>query len=428
MNEIDKIYHQFLKSKSVSIDSRIVEKGDIFFALKGERFNGNQFALKSIESGAAMAVVDDPGLKDKPGCILVDDSLRTLQSLANRYRKSLKTTIIGITGSNGKTTTKELIAGVLSTQYKTWATQGNLNNHIGVPLTLLRINKDTRFAVVEMGANHPGEIAELSQIAEPDYGIITNIGKAHLEGFGGFEGVIKTKTELYRFIQKRKGVIFYNADNQMLDEKSMGLRRVSFGTGTDVFCRGRILSGFPYLKISVIHNDEQFTIDSKLAGNYNFENILAAVCIGLYFEVDEENVKAAIENYIPANNRSQVIRTDRNLLILDAYNANPTSMEASINHFYQSNYNEKFLILGEMFELGKDSDSEHADLVSRIGKLGFKDVILVGNYFEKFRSGFDWFPSTDELIKFLEAHPISGKTILIKGSRGNALEKIVNYL
>ncbi|MCB2219390.1 MAG: UDP-N-acetylmuramoyl-tripeptide--D-alanyl-D-alanine ligase [Bacteroidetes bacterium] len=426
---LDRILKYFKDNPSISIDSRDIKKNDIFFAIRGERFDGNKYAHKSLENGASVAVVDDPDLENVPGCIYVEDSLKALQEMAHRYRKTLQTTIIAITGSNGKTTTKELIGHILDKKYKTYTTQGNLNNHIGVPLTLLRIRQDTEYAVVEMGANHPGEIGLLSAIAEPDYGIITNIGKAHLEGFGGFEGVIKTKSELYKHIRQHGKKVFLNADNQLLNELSDGLERIKFGSGPGLFCKGEMIRSFPYVDVEIESRSSRFIVQSKLTGGYNFENILAAVCIGLYFKVGANEIKRALAEYVPANNRSQVLETTNNLLILDAYNANPSSMEAAIAHFSSSDYSSKALILGEMLELGDVSEEEHQLVVERVEKLGFDEVFFVGRAFKGFaKKPVRWFLSTDQLIEFLQKSPLTGKTILIKGSRGNALERVVKFL
>jgi UDP-N-acetylmuramoyl-tripeptide--D-alanyl-D-alanine ligase len=426
---IDRILKHFYNNPSVSIDSRNIKSGDLFFAIKGERFDGNKFARQSLDNGASIAVVDEPDLRNEPGCIYVEDSLATLQNIANQYRKTLRTKVIAITGSNGKTTTKELIAVTLNKKYRAYATEGNLNNHIGVPLTLLRTQQDVEYAVIEMGANHPGEIAMLCNIAEPDFGIITNIGKAHLEGFGGFEGVVKTKSELYRFIHQQGKKIFLNADNELLNELSQGLDQIKYGGGEGLFCKGRMISSFPYVEAEIESDSNQFVIQSNLTGGYNFENILAAACIGLYFKVDAEKIKEAIGGYVPANNRSQVLDTGNNLLILDAYNANPSSMEASIKHFSLSDYTNKALILGEMLELGSASEEEHRALVDNVCRLGFKEVYFIGHAFKSpaGKAG-AWFSSTNQFIEYLEKSPIVGRTILIKGSRGNALETVTNFL
>ena len=422
------IYNQFLKNPSVVIDSRKVKPGDLFFALKGDRFDGNRFAAEVIASGAAMAVVDDSSLINEKGCIWVEDTLKALQLLANRYRNSLNVIVIGITGSNGKTTTKELIAKTLSEKYNVLATKGNLNNHIGVPFTLLKLKKETQIAVIEMGANHPGEIDALCKIAEPGYGIITNIGRAHLEGFGGFEGVIRTKTEMYRYIRQSGGQIFFNVDNPLLKKHIDGIKSVTYGAGENAEIRGELLASYPFVKIQFSTNDNIYAVESKLSGNYNFENILAAICIGIYFKVPPEGIKRAIESYLPSNNRSQLVRTSNNLLIMDAYNANPSSMDASIKYFAGSDSPQKVLILGEMLELGDESIPEHQKLVKLVDELGFREVYFVGDSFKNAGVTEQWFHSNENLSEYFKANPLKGKTILIKGSRGNALEKIADCL
>jgi UDP-N-acetylmuramoyl-tripeptide--D-alanyl-D-alanine ligase len=426
--KLDQLYQVYKEHPAIQTDSRKVEPGSIFFALRGERFDGNKFAEDAVKNGAVLAVVDDPLFEGKYDYLVVEDTLGTLQLLANHHRKQLKTTIISITGSNGKTTTKELTAKVLGTRYRTYATVGNLNNHIGVPLTLLSLTEETEFAVVEMGANHQGEIALLSNIAGPDFGLITNVGRAHLEGFGGFEGVIKGKTELYEFIRRNKGKIFINNDNDILTGIANGIDMITYGAGKDVFCRGRMNQSFPYVELMVESKGKSIVLKTSLTGAYNFENILAAACIGLFFGIDPANIKQAIESYIPQNFRSQIIKTGKNTLIMDAYNANPTSMKAALENFDSSSYENKLLVLGEMLELGEDSRMEHETLVSYVKELGFYEAYYIGKSFSGLVVPDDhYFAATSDFVNYLNLNKIEGRTILIKGSRGNALENLLSY-
>ncbi len=427
---IVRLYETYIKYPRVSTDSRNIPVDSIFFALKGESFNGNDFALDALKKGAKLAVVDDPGLKQDEKLFFVEDVLAALQQLALYHRKMLGLRVIAITGTNGKTTTKELVQRVLKQKYNSKATQGNLNNHIGVPLTLLSMTKEIEFAVVEMGANHIGEIAQLCEIARPDFGLITNIGKAHLEGFGSLEGVKTAKTELYNFIRKNDGIVFINSDNEVLLEAGNNIRSVTYGSGKEAYCSGEIVERFPYVNLEFESAGAKYALDSKLLGEYNFENIMAAVCMGKYFNVSVNNIIKAIETYQPANSRSQVIETENNLIILDAYNANPSSMKAAIDNFQTGDYKNKVLILGDMMELGKDSEKEHQNILENVETIGFKDVFLVGQLFMKARSSikYDCFESSDKFLEYLQKHPLKGKTILLKGSRKVQLEKVVNAL
>ncbi|MCB0806193.1 MAG: UDP-N-acetylmuramoyl-tripeptide--D-alanyl-D-alanine ligase [Bacteroidales bacterium] len=425
-----KLFEAFNGPGSVTTDSRAVKQGDIFFALKGDNFNGNRFAEAALHLGASIAVVDDPAFAKENGYLLVDDSLRTLQQFARQYRESLKTTtFIGITGSNGKTTSKELFHRVLSQKYKTTATSGNLNNHIGVPLTLLSIPEDTEMAIIEMGANHIGEIATLCEIARPEYGLITNIGKAHLEGFGGFEGVKKAKSELYDFIRKTDGKIFISNDNHILTGLAVGLNQVKYGSIDGVFCKGDLTAQIPFIQLDVECGETQLKIESSLIGAYNFENILSAVCAGFYFEVPASEISTAIETYHPDNNRSQIIETGKNTLILDAYNANPSSMNAALVNFFQGDYQNRVIVLGEMLELGEQSEAEHRQVIEQISNALIDQVFLVGDGFKSFANNrMLWFDTVESMISWLKDHPITGKHFLIKGSRKNRLEKLVEHL
>jgi UDP-N-acetylmuramoyl-tripeptide--D-alanyl-D-alanine ligase len=429
-NQIDKIYSEFLAHPVISTDSRQVQPGSIFFALRGDSFNGNEFAAKAIQSGASIAIVDEKRYACGESFILVDDVLATLQNLALHHRNQFNIPVIAVTGTNGKTTTKELIYSVLSKRFRVLATHANLNNHIGVPITLLNLTAETEIAIIEMGANHPGEIDLLCNIAKPDYGLITNIGKAHLEGFGSFEGVIKTKTELYRFISKNGGEIFLNNNDEILKEYSNGLKINTYGTtAADLYASH--VSADPYVNVDLQFRDgTKLRVESKLYGGYNANNILAAVCIGQRFEVPPLEIKTAIEEYQPANNRSQIFKSTRNLLILDAYNANPSSMKAAIDAFAATAYTEKTIILGDMLELGENSDEEHLHMLECIAKDKFSQVYLVGPIFTRLNTKREnlCFQDTELAKMWFEHFKIENATILIKGSRGIRLEKLVEYL
>ena len=430
MDNSEKIFEAFKQFGSISTDSRQIKENSIFFALPGDNFNGNKFAADALQRGAAMAVVDDAGCVKGDDYILVDDSLEALQKLAADYRKSLSATILGITGSNGKTTTKELISAVLATEKNTVFTQGNFNNHIGVPLSVLSLKTDTEVGVIEMGANHIGEIENLCKIANPDVGLITNIGKAHLEGFGSYEGVIKAKNELYQAIKDNDGELLLNEDDDLLRELGSGINSFSYGAAyADV--NGRIIQTNPTLVIEWVWNDKPYLIKSKLYGNYNFPNIMAAIAAGLYFNIKPANICRAIEDYKPNNNRSQQVKTNRNKLILDAYNANPVSMQNALKSFRDFNANNPVLILGDMFELGNDAAAEHKSIIDQILVFGFKDVFLLGEEFYKFKDSndqFTFFRQTLQMKDFLLENSLEGKTILIKGSRGMKLESLVELL
>ena len=425
---IEDIYKVYLQHPVVDTDTRNIMQGSMFFALKGANFNANEFAKEAISKGAKYAVIDEE-LHYSEGCILVKDVLTTLQQLANHHRKQFTIPVIGITGSNGKTTTKELMATVLSKKYKTHFTQGNLNNHIGVPLTLLALKKEHEIAIIEMGANHQGEIATLSNIAEPGYGIITNIGKAHLEGFGGPEGVIKAKSELYHFIKAHKGKLFVNADDELLMRLSHGIDRISYGTTPDADCEGITEKESFLAKAIFIDDGIKVEVQSKLAGRYNFYNMLAAACVGFNFGLTISQIKEAIEGYIPSNNRSQVVKKENNTIWVDAYNANPSSMKSAIETFTELPENNKVLILGDMFELGDDSHKEHQSLVELIeNKKCWSAVYLVGKEFGKTTSSAQLFESTEAFTEWLNKNPLKDRTILLKGSRGMAMERVLEKL
>ena len=409
----------------MTTDSRNCPDNSLFFALKGANFNGNKFAASALEMGSKYAVVDEPEYADGKNIFLVENCLIALQQLAKCHRRHIGTTIVGITGTNGKTTTKELVSAVLSAKYNVLYTQGNLNNQIGVPLTVLRLKKEHELAVVEMGASHPGDIKELVEIAEPNYGLITNVGHAHILGFGSFEGVVKTKGELYDFIRNNGGKVFRNAENENLKKISNGLDCVLYGQTADCFVSGKLLSSSPFLRLEWNGQD----ISTNLVGDYNFENVLAAITVGKYFNVEGNDIANAIKNYVPSNNRSQYKQTETNRLIIDAYNANPTSMEASLKNFFKMDLQHKVLILGDMKELGCDSEMEHERIVKLIGTLNPESVFLVGECFEKAAAeGMKTFKDVDGLKNYIKANPMSDKTILIKGSNSTKLINVVDCL
>lgn len=427
MTTTEKIYQIFKKYPLVSTDSRKVEKDSIFFALKGENFNGNKYAESALKKGASFAVIDEDEFLIPNKTILVKDVLQSLKDLSNYHRKQLEIPILAITGTNGKTTTKELTSAVLSQKFNVSFTEGNLNNHIGVPLTLLKMNSTTEFGVVEMGANHPGEIAELCQIAEPDFGIITNVGKAHLEGFGSFEGVIKTKSELYQFVKSKKGIIFYNSDNTILAELVTDYKnKISYGNNNS-WLNGELLSSPPFVNLKVNFKKGVLYLNTNLIGDYNYENIMASACIGNYFEVDPLAIQTALKNYYPNNNRSQLITKDSIKIIMDAYNANPTSMQASIKSFISNDSEDKYLILGDMLELGEYSIQEHTAILKFLEAYPLVKAFTVGKIFNEVASDYNCqsFLNITELCDFLEINPIKKGNILIKGSRGIQLEKVL---
>ena len=420
---IKKLHNLFLQCKSVCTDTRKITQNSIFFALKGENFNGNLFAKEALKSGAKYAVVDEDKFAINENIILVKDVLTTLQELAKFHRNYLGVKIIGLTGSNGKTTTKELINTVLSSTFNTTATVGNLNNHIGVPLTLLSMSKNTEIGIVEMGANHQKEIEFLCNIAQPDYGYITNFGKAHLEGFGGVEGVIKGKSELYDNLKKNNKIIFLNND----DIKQVEILNNYDNTYTFGSNHGDVKINFieanPFVKL----NFENTKISSQLIGKYNFANIAVAIAIGKYFNVSNKGIKTAIENYLPNNNRSQIIQKRSNKIILDAYNANPTSMKAALENFSNLKGENKIAILGDMLELGKESFKEHQAILDLATSLNFYKLYLVGENFSKTNYK-EKHQSFELLYQELKKSKIKNATILIKGSRGMALERCLDLL
>ena len=427
MNPIEIIYQHYIKVHQISTDSRKIEKDTVFFALKGENFDANDFALQVAEQGvASLVVADRKDLPQHERILIVDDALKTLQDLAAYHRQQSKAIVLSITGTNGKTTTKELVSAVLAKKYNIIHTMGNLNNHIGVPLTLLSIQPDTEIAVVEMGANHPGEIDFLCKIADPDYGLITNIGKAHLEGFGSFEGVIKTKTELYRHIKAHGKAVFVNQGNPLLWEQSEGQNRITYGRHCAANTPVAPGACNPYL--SVVW--KKHLIQTHLVGSYNFENVAAAIGVGQYLDVDENDIIEALEAYTPTNSRSQVIETQNNHIIMDAYNANPTSMRAALINFASICGENSLLILGDMRELGTASEEEHRYILGLMKELGFKEALLVGQNFCTYNENGNWktFEKVGDLCQYLEIHPISNKTILVKGSNSIQLGKVLPLL
>ncbi|MDR0685895.1 MAG: UDP-N-acetylmuramoyl-tripeptide--D-alanyl-D-alanine ligase [Dysgonamonadaceae bacterium] len=430
----ENLHQLFTQHPAVSTDSRTCVPESIFFALKGNNFDGNDYITQALSNGAAYAVSDRPNLPPNKQIIKVDNALATLQELARYHRLKMKTPIIAVTGTNGKTTTKELLAAVLSSQYETVYTEGNLNNHIGVPLTLLKLKPDSDLAIIEMGANHTGEIAALCQIANPDYGLITNIGKAHLEGFGSPEGVIEAKTELYEYLHERRRTVFANADNPVLEPFLAELNTVKYGTDERYFVCGSILSCAPYLSLEwkKSNEPEKHTINTHLVGKYNFENVLAAVCVAMYFKVNSRDICRTIGNYIPKNNRSQSLKTAKNNIVVDAYNANPDSMKAALDNFIASPDSPKMLILGDMRELGAYSQKEHQTLVNTIRQYdNIKQVLLSGGGFKNLDGippSWRIFPSIEDLLHALKTEKVEGYNILLKGSNGNQLEKTLEWL
>lgn len=452
MTVIEQLYQAYLSSRTVTTDSRAITPGCIFFAFRGERFDGNAFAPQALQQGAALCVISDPQYKVDDRCIVVPDVLRTLQELACEHRRHLTVPVVGITGTNGKTTTKELVTAVLALRYRVSATKGNFNNHLGVPLTLLSIPENAEMAVVEMGANHPGEIEFLCRIADPDCGLITNVGRAHLEGFGSFEGVVMTKTELYRWLAGKHGLVFVNADNERLMHEAEhlatipGLRSVipayapdnpafvpttidktpisllTYGRSQEADIRGTYVDSNPYLHFYFEVGDNVYNVHTHLLGNYNFDNCMAAVAVGLHFGVEPFDIKEAIEAYVPSNQRSEYRETARgNRLYLDCYNANPSSMAAAIASF--SSMHGTMAIIGGMHELGHEERREHQRLVDQLEECHLDRVLLVGPEFDSIDLPANMlrFPDTAAVADWLKANPLSGATILVKGSNTNRL-------
>ncbi len=425
--EINFLYAQFLSYPSIETDSRKIKKGDIFFALKGPNFNGNNYAAQALADGAAFCVVDEAtGINDER-IIQVNDCLETLQLLAKKHREQFQIPFIAITGSNGKTTTKELVHAVLSSSYKTYTTVGNLNNHIGIPLTILKIKADAEIAVIEMGANHQKEIEGYCIYAMPTHGMITNCGKAHLEGFGGEEGVRKGKGELFDYLRKKSGTAFIYKDYDYLVEMSAGITSViSYGT-KDASVTGEAITdaGSEFLRVKISAGAAINEINTQLVGGYNLPNVLAAVCIGKTFQVDDKKIKTALEAYTPSNSRSQLIEKDGNRIILDAYNANPSSMKAAVENFKLAPGAKKILILGGMMELGNESLYEHEALVKLINKSQWHKVVLVGKDYKDLPTGFIHFENTAEAKTWYKEQQFKDVQVLIKGSRSMQMEKVL---
>jgi len=434
----DKLYQIFLQHPVISTDTRKIAAGSIFFALKGDKFDANTFAEQAIAAGAAYAVIDNPTYKLGEKYILVDDVLTTLQNLARHHRRQLTIPVVGLTGTNGKTTTKELINAILSQKFNTLATQGNLNNHIGVPLTILSITAGHEMAVIEMGANHQKEIELLSSIAQPSHGLITNIGKAHLEGFGGVEGIKKGKGELYDFLKASGGIAFVNGDDTVLmamQQARLLSKLVLYGTANkENTIIGKLTENSPLLALEWTNklSGKSYSVKTQLTGAYNLDNILAAICIGIYFELDAEEINKGVSGYQPQNNRSQIKQTETNTLICDYYNANPSSMLVAIENIGKLQAERKVLILGDMFELGEESPAEHTGVIKKALDTDVAERIFIGKEFKNQESGVrnqdfksTFYTTAEDAIEALTAHPITNSTILIKGSRGMALERLV---
>lgn len=412
---ITELYTLYIKSYLVDTDTRKIRKNAIFFALKGTNFNGNEFAAKALSLGASYVIVDEEKYVLNSKTILVNNALETLQKLANYHRNKLKATIIGLTGSNGKTTTKELINTVLKTRFTTTATVGNLNNHIGVPLTLLSMTPKTEIGIIEMGANHQKEIELLSAICEPDFGYITNFGKAHLEGFGGIEGVIKGKSELYTYLKNNNKTAIVNTEDAIQVKKTTGIKIIPFTKSI------QFIAATPFVKIAY----DNKSITSNLIGNYNYTNIAAAITIGDFLKIEFSTIKKAIEAYTPTNNRSQIITKEYNKIVLDAYNANPTSMTAALENLNSIDNNLKTVILGDMFELGPESALEHQKIVNIASAQNFNEIYFVGSLFFDTSTTYKKFKTYADFENHLKSYPIKNQTILIKGSRGMQLERVL---
>jgi len=424
---IDELYKIYLQYPSVQTDTRKLKKGDLYFALKGPNFNGNAFTLQAIDEGAAYAIIDEDRFAINKKTILVDNVLETLQSLGRHHRSQFKIPFIAITGSNGKTTTKELMHSVLSTTYKTYTTEGNLNNHIGVPLTILKIKTDAEFAIIEMGANHLGEIASYCKLAMPTHGLITNCGKAHLEGFGNEEGVRKAKGELFDYLKQSNGMAFIMPDYNYLIEMAEGIQELYTYGKKEADVVGNIVSADPLLEVEFIKGIRK-KIKTNLVGGYNLSNVLAAAAVGRYFNVNDDKIKTAIENYSPSNSRSQLVQKGSNKIILDAYNANPSSMKLAIENFAKAKEDNKILVLGAMAELGNASLEEHKQLVKEIAKYKWKEVILVGDDFLDTDHPYTNKKTAAEAGQLLQQHKIENAFLLIKGSRSIQMEKVLDYL
>lgn len=428
--DTEQLYSLYLQYPKVATDTRADIEDSLFFALKGDSFDGNDFVGQALAKGAAFCIIDNKNAYQDERTIVVNNVLETLQQLANHHRRQFSIPVLAITGTNGKTTTKELINAVLSKIYRVGCTVGNLNNHIGVPLTLLSISQDTDIAVIEMGANHPGEIDLLCRIAEPNFGLITNIGKAHLEGFGGFEGVIRTKMELYRYLEQHSGTAFINGDDDMLFLRSGNIRKIFYGKRPNMSVSGNIEKKELFLSVQLSIDEKRHLINTQLVGSYNFHNILAAACVGNYFKVSESNIVNAIATYQPDNMRSQVKKIKSNYIILDSYNANPSSMNGALANFFEMSKSNKVVILGDMLELGAWSEAEHEKIVNLLVQHKIKKAFFVGEEFGKVPkpSLYLSFPNVEALRDYLEENRLKNAHILIKGSRGMQLEKVLEAI
>ncbi|MCE3281570.1 MAG: UDP-N-acetylmuramoyl-tripeptide--D-alanyl-D-alanine ligase [Chitinophagaceae bacterium] len=421
---IESLYQVYLEHPSVQTDTRKLKQGDIFFALKGPNFNGNLFALQALQNGAAYAVVDEPVDEKNERLVLVEDVLSTLQQLGRHHRLQFNIPFIAVTGSNGKTTTKELVSTVLASHFTTYTTEGNLNNHIGIPVTLLSIKKDAQMAVIEMGANHQGEIADYCTYVLPTHGIITNCGKAHLEGFGGIEGVKKGKGELFDYLRQNNGSAFIFSDYDYLREMSNGIREVyRYGT-TDANTTGRVITSEPFLTVGLT-GDDNSTIQTQLVGEYNLPNVLCAVAVGRYFKVPADKITNAISGYAPSNSRSQMMNRGTNHIILDAYNANPSSMKAAIENFAKIRADKKVLLLGAMMELGQESIAEHQDIVRLLQQYNWDQVVLVGGDYSNIAHPFIYLEDASAARSWYQKQQLNDAYVLIKGSRSMKMEKVL---
>lgn len=428
MMDIEKLYRKYRESGKVSTDTRQILPGSVFFALKGDKFNANEFAAEALAKGASAVVVDEAKYAIDEQYFLVDNSLEALQKLARHHRDQLKIPVVGLTGSNGKTTSKELINAVLSKKFKTFATKGNLNNHIGVPLTILSIDDSIELAIIEMGANHVGEIALLSSIANPTHGVITNIGKAHIGTFGGFENIIRGKSELYQHLITTNGQVFINSKNEILSNMAKRFSKPLFYPATGDYYHCELLASDPFLKIKAENGDE---ITMQLVGGYNFENAAVALCIGKFFGVDEKLANQAVAEYVPGNMRSQIVKKGSNTIILDAYNANPSSMTAAIENLAAMNVDRKVAIVGDMFELEEEAEAEHRAIGRLLKQKNFDRVYLCGKLMHSAQQEFPnaiLFEKKDDLISELKKNPIQNSTVLVKASRGIGLETVVDSL
>ncbi|HEY5824731.1 MAG TPA: UDP-N-acetylmuramoyl-tripeptide--D-alanyl-D-alanine ligase [Cyclobacteriaceae bacterium] len=427
-SSIESIYLKYTESGKVSTDTRQITPGSVFFALKGPNFNANEFAIDALKKGASYAIVDEERFVSDQRILLVDDGLTALQDLARHHRSKLKIPFVGLTGSNGKTTSKELVSAVLSKKFKTYATKGNLNNHIGVPLTILSIGSTYEMAVIEMGANHLGEIALLSSIANPTHGFITNIGRAHIGTFGGYENIIRGKSELFQHLITTNGQVFINSQNAILANMAKRFSNPLFYPAQGDYYHADLIDADPLVKVRAENGEE---IKTQMIGAYNFENIAAALCIGKFFGVGHKEANAAIAEYTPGNMRSQVMQKETNTIILDAYNANPSSMEAAINNLAEMKASRKVVILGDMYELEEEAEAEHKKVGSLLKEKGIKEAYLCGKLIQVARETFpeaNFFESKEQLYEKLKKEPIQNATILIKASRGMAMEKVIDYI